>query len=94
MILGTQPSLRDIVDALEAAETDPRVKGVLARVGSDDIGFATAQQIRDAIAAFRAKGKFAIAFSDSFGEFGAGTRPIIWPPPSTKSGCNRWAASD
>ena len=75
LILGTQPSLRDIVDALEAAETDPRVKGVLARVGSDDIGFATAQQIRDAIAAFRAKGKFAIAFSDSFGEFGAGTRP-------------------
>ena len=31
--------------------------------------------MRDAIAAFRAKGKFAIAFADSFGEFGAGTRP-------------------
>ena len=35
----------------------------------------SAQQVRDAIAAFRAKGKFAIAFADSFGEFGAGTRP-------------------
>ncbi|MGH7114600.1 MAG: signal peptide peptidase SppA, partial [Stellaceae bacterium] len=33
------------------------------------------QQVRDAIAAFRAKGKFAIAFADSFGEFGGGTRP-------------------
>ena len=31
--------------------------------------------MRDAIAAFRAKGKFAIAFADRFGEFGAGTRP-------------------
>jgi protease IV len=75
LIFGTQPSLRDILDALEAAEADPRVKGVLARVGSDDIGFANAQQLRDAITAFRAKGKFAIAFADSFGEFGAGTRP-------------------
>jgi len=31
--------------------------------------------LRDALAAFRAKGKFAIAFSGSFGEFGPGTRP-------------------
>ncbi|MBV8738842.1 MAG: signal peptide peptidase SppA [Alphaproteobacteria bacterium] len=75
LIFGTQPSLRDIVDALEAAQADPRVKGVLARVGSDDTGFAKAQQVRDEITAFRAKGKFAIAFADSFGEFGAGTRP-------------------
>ena len=32
------------------------------------------QELRDAIAAFRAKGKFALAFADSFGEFGPGTR--------------------
>jgi protease-4 len=33
------------------------------------------QEVRDAIAAFRGKGKFALAFADSFGEFGPGTRP-------------------
>ena len=75
LILGGRPSLRDFLDALDAGGDDPRVKGVLARVGDDEIGLAEVQQVRDAIAAFRAKGKFAIAFADSFGEFGAGTRP-------------------
>ena len=67
--------MRDFLDAIEAAAIDPRVKGILARVGNDEFAVAEAQQIRDAIIAFRAKGKFAIAFADSFGEFGAGTRP-------------------
>lgn len=75
LILGEKLSLRDFLDALEAGGADPRVKGVLARIGDDNIALATTQQVRDAIAAFRAKGKFAIAFADSFGEFGAGTRP-------------------
>src|SRR5271166_3119553 len=75
LILGDKPSLRDFLDTLEAAGADPRVKGILARVGDDQIALASAQQVRDAIAAFHAKGKFAIAFADSFGEFGAGTRP-------------------
>jgi protease IV len=75
LLLGGKPSLRDFLDAVETAGADPRVKGILARVGDAEIGLAEAQQVRDAIAAFRAKGKFAIAFADSFGEFGAGTRP-------------------
>ena len=75
LILGEKPRLRDFLDALEAGGTDSRVKGILARLGDDQIPLADAQQVRDAIAAFRAKGKFAIAFADSFGEFGAGTRP-------------------
>ncbi len=75
LILGEKPRLREFLDALEAGGADPRVKGILARIGDDQIALADAQQVRDAIAAFRAKGKFAIAFADSFGEFGAGTRP-------------------
>ncbi len=75
LIAGAKPSLRDFLDAIEAAGTDPRVKGIVARVGDDAFGLAEVQQIRDTIAAFRAKGKFAIAFADSFGEFGGGTRP-------------------
>ncbi len=75
LIAGAKPSLRDFLDAIEAAGTDPRVKGIVARVGDDAFGLAEVQQIRDAITAFRAKGKFAIAFADSFGEFGGGTRP-------------------
>lgn len=69
-----QTSLRDVVDALDKAGRDPRVKGLLLRIGGRDIGFAQAQELRDAIDAFRAKGKLAYAYSDSFGEFAPGTR--------------------
>ncbi len=75
LLIGSRLKLRDVLDALEKARTDPRVKGLLARVGSDDLALARVQELRDAIAAFRAKDKFAIAFADSFGELGAGTRP-------------------
>jgi len=48
---------------------------LLAHVGDDELGLAKIQELRDAIAGFRAKGKTALAFADSFGEFGPGTRP-------------------
>ena len=67
--------MRDVLDGIETAAGDPRVKGLLARVGDDELGLGKIQELRDAVAAFRAKGKFAVAFADSFGEFGPGTRP-------------------
>jgi protease IV len=75
LLLGAEPTLRDVLDAIETASGDPRVKGLLARVGEDELGLAKVQELRDAVAAFRTKGKFALAFADSFGEFGPGTRP-------------------
>jgi protease-4 len=75
LVFGGKETLRDVLDALERGGNDARVKGLYARLGGDTLGLATCQELRDAIAAFRAKGKFAIAFSDSFGEFGPATRP-------------------
>ena len=75
LLTGSRLKLRDVLDGLEKASADPRVKGLIARVGSDDLALARVQELRDAIAAFRSKDKFAIAFADSFGELGAGTRP-------------------
>jgi protease IV len=75
VLAGARPTMRDFLETLQRAADDPRVKGLFARVGSDDLGMAETQQMRDAIAAFRAKGKFAVAFADSFGEFSPGTRP-------------------
>ena len=69
------PTLRDFLDALDRAAGDPRVKGIYVRTGGDSLGLAKVQQVRDAVHAFRAKGKFAIVFADSFGDFGPGTRP-------------------
>ncbi|HKT16806.1 MAG TPA: signal peptide peptidase SppA [Stellaceae bacterium] len=67
-------SLADTLGALLKAGDDPRVKGVVARIGEGGMGFAEIQELRDAIAAFRAKGKRAIAYADTFGELSSGTR--------------------
>jgi protease IV len=75
LLLEDKTSLRDVLDGLQRAGDDPRIRGVIARVGADQHGLATVQELRDAVPAFRAKGKFAIAFAESFGEFGSGTRP-------------------
>ncbi len=71
--------LRDLVEALERGGNDDRVVGVLARVGATrGLGMAQAQEIRNAVLRFRAKKKFAIAFAETFGEFGsAGTSYYI-----------------
>jgi protease IV len=75
VVFGRKPVLHDFLDALERAGGDARVKGVYVSLGNDTLGLATCQQLRDAISAFRAKGKFAMAFATSFGEFGPGNRP-------------------
>jgi protease IV len=75
LAFGSRPTLRDAVDAIEAAGDDARVKVLLARVGEDELGLAKIQELRDAIAGFRAKGKLALTYADSLGEFGPGTRP-------------------
>jgi protease IV len=75
LVTGRKSTLRGFLDALERGAGDPRVKGIYAHIGGDSLGLAKTQEVRDAIAAFRGKGKFAIAFSESFGEFGGGTRP-------------------
>jgi protease IV len=94
LAFGSRPTLRDTLDAIEAAGNDARVKVLLARVGEDELGFAKIQELRDGIANFRAKGKLALAFADSFGEFGPGTRPYylasafdeIWLQPQGNVG--------
>jgi protease-4 len=74
LLFPGRPPLRDVLDALERAGDDPRITGFIARFGGGEMGLAQAQQLRDAITAFRAKGKRAIAYADSFGEFSSGTR--------------------
>src|SRR6266851_5007432 len=74
LVFGGKQTLRGVLDALERGGEDLRVKGLYARLGGDTLGLATCQEVRDAVRDFRAKGKFAIGFADSFGEFGPGTR--------------------
>lgn len=72
IMLGGSLQLRDIVEALERGAGDRRVVGVLARIGGEPMSMAQIQEVRDAIIRFRESGKPAIAFSETFGEFGPG----------------------
>src|SRR5262245_53809863 len=38
LLVGGEPTLRDVLDGIETASADPRVKGILARVGDDGLG--------------------------------------------------------
>lgn len=71
-LFGRETTVEQVVDALERARTDPRVKGVLARFGPAPITLTQADEIGAAVARFRASGRFAAAHADSFGELDAG----------------------
>ena len=66
------PLTRDVVQALARAAEDPRVEGIIARVGASKMNPATIQEIRDAVLRFRDKGKKTVAYGETFGEFGPG----------------------
>ncbi|MCM3924404.1 S49 family peptidase, partial [Frankia sp. AiPs1] len=87
-------TLRDLVEALRHATDDPRVSVVVAHIGAAGTPLARLQEIRAAISGFRAAGGTAIAYADTFGEFGGGTGPYylacafdeIWLAPSGDCG--------
>ena len=72
LIADEARSLRDVIGALDAAASDNRVVGLLARGGGAPMGFAQAQEIRDAVLAFGKNGKPTAIFAETFGEFGSG----------------------
>ncbi len=70
-------SLYQLVQAIDQASKDPRVKGIIARLDQASMGLAQAQELRNAIMRFRVNGrdhkKFTIAHTDTFGESSPGT---------------------
>jgi len=59
---------RDFVESLHAAAEDEHVVGLVARVTPSGLGLAQLDEVRDAILAFRAAGKPAVGYADTFGE--------------------------
>jgi protease IV len=74
-----QDSLYHMVQAIDQASKDPRVKGIIARLDKASMGLAQAQELRNALMRFRVLGrdtnKFTIAHADTFGEGSPGTIP-------------------
>lgn len=69
---GQRATVRDVVDAIDRGADDDRVVGMVAKIGAAPLGMAKVQEIREAVQRFRAHKKFAIAYAETFGEFGPG----------------------
>ena len=70
-----QPTIADVLAGLKAARADDRVKALVVKVGGKPIGLGIVQELREAVARFRAAGKPAWAWGETFGEFSAGNLP-------------------
>jgi len=84
---------RDIVETAQLlwqAADDPRVVGLFVDIGDESAGLARVQELRQAIAHLRGKGKFAVGFAESLGSGGthfadyylASSLEQIWLQPS------------
>lgn len=71
-IEGAPVTLDDIVDALDRAGDDNHVKAIAFKVTSSGYNLTQLQVIREAVLRFRAKGKKAAIYSESYGESGYG----------------------
>src|ERR1700683_121859 len=82
--------LPDVIEGLRRASQDDRVRALVTKVGGARIGLARMQEIREAVAEFRASGKLTVAWAETFGEFTAGNLPYylatafdrVWLQPS------------
>ena len=89
-LFGSSRDLVDVVQLLWQAADDPRVVGLYVEIGDDQAGLARVQELRQAIANFRGKGKFAVGFAESLGGSGshlgdyylASALEQIWLQPS------------
>ncbi len=66
-------TIQDLLAGLRSATGDDRVKLLVVRLGTGEMGLAQRQDLRNAILAFRQSGKKAYAFAETFGEFSGGT---------------------
>ncbi|MDB5395930.1 MAG: sppA [Rhodospirillales bacterium] len=71
VLTGHAKKLREIVEGIDHAASDGRVKGLALKLDAS-AGMAQTQELRAAIKRFRAAGKFVYAFADDYGESASG----------------------
>jgi protease IV len=64
MTITPVPGLNEILQNIKKASADDKVKGILIENGLLPSGWATTEELREALEKFRAGGKFVIAYSD------------------------------
>ena len=66
----TRLTTQQMIDALDLARKDPRVKALVFNIQSGDFGVSQVQELREAVKRFRESGKPSYAFSPSYAEAG------------------------
>ncbi|HWB24488.1 MAG TPA: signal peptide peptidase SppA [Chitinophagaceae bacterium] len=67
-VSGDVPGLYDAVRMMHYAKTDTSIKGILIKAGGNMNGFATSEELRQAILDFKQSGKFVIAYGEVFSQ--------------------------
>lgn len=62
---GYNAGLYDVVHSLDYAKTDDKIKGLVLKLGPSPNGWATLQQLREAIFEFKKSGKFVYAYGEN-----------------------------
>lgn len=76
-VVHRRPRLTEVLEGLRRARFDPRVKALVTKVGGTKLQIAHAQELHDAVRAFRDAGKLTVAWAETFGEFGPGNVPYL-----------------
>jgi protease-4 len=71
LLSGHGRKLREVIEAIDAAAKDGRIKGLVLKLDAS-AGMAQTQELRAELKRFRDGGKFIYAFSDDYGEGGSG----------------------
>ncbi|MCC7030751.1 MAG: signal peptide peptidase SppA [Chitinophagaceae bacterium] len=76
--------LNDVLSSIEAAKSDDKIKGIYIRLGVNPNGWATLQEVKNAVADFKSSGKFVIAYGEvcdqkSYYVASAGTQVFLNP---------------
>lgn len=64
-LMEDQPSLYDVIRLIKKAKEDKNIKGILLDANANVNGFASGEEIRNALQDFKSSGKFIIAYGDA-----------------------------
>jgi len=62
--IKTTPGLHDVVRLIKYAETDDNIKGIYLKADNNANGFATSEEVRNALLSFKQSGKFVYAYGE------------------------------
>lgn len=76
--------MNDILSAIKKAKEEPKIKGIYIEANGISTGYATLQEIRNALEDFKKSGKWIVAYADSYAQgdyYVASVADKIWINP-------------